>query len=169
MSVNRVIIVGNMGKQVFTAGSAENPIANFSVATNQRWKDKATGEMNQSTEWHRLVAFGRDAKYVSAYAGEGGRLVHIEGRLQTRKFTPAGGVEKSATEIVVEAFQFLDRAVREGAPASDSRTERAPAAAAAVAPSVAAQERAPLIPPAAPPILTPAAQAVAALDNDIPF
>lgn len=159
MSVNRVIIVGNMGKQVFTAGSAETPIANFSVATNQRWKDKASGEMKESTEWHRVVAFGREAKYASAYAGEGGRLVHIEGRLQTRKFTPAGGVEKSVTEIVVEDFQFLDRAVRDGAHPAPARAESPPAV--QVPPPAAA--------PLDPKPQTPAAQAVAALDDEIPF
>lgn len=153
MSVNRVIVVGNMGKQVFSGGSPDNPIANFSVATSESWKDKATGEKKELTEWHRVVAFGRDAKFVSSYAEGGGRLVHVEGRLKTRKFSPKdGGPEKSLTEIVVESFQFLDRPARDGSKAAPLDRAHAPQPAAPQAQS-----------PAQAPAQT------AALDDDIPF
>lgn len=106
-SVNKVILVGNVGKdpevRYMTSGDA---IANFTLATTDRYKDKASGEMQESTEWHRCSAFGRLAEIVNEYVKKGSPLV-IEGSLRTRKWKDQAGVERYTTEIRVAEMQLL--------------------------------------------------------------
>jgi len=104
MSVNKVIIVGLVGNQPdirTTEGGKE--IANFSVATSEKWTEKATGEKKEKTEWSRVVAFGNIAGIVKNYVKKGSK-VYLEGSLQTRKWTDKDGVERYTTEIVLQGF-----------------------------------------------------------------
>ncbi|MDC8758085.1 single-stranded DNA-binding protein [Janthinobacterium fluminis] len=106
-SVNKVIIVGNLGRdpeiRYMPSGDA---IANIAVATSYRSKDRNTGEQKETTEWHRISFFGRLAEIAGQYLKKGSS-VYVEGRLQTRKYTDKDGVEKYATDIVAEQMQML--------------------------------------------------------------
>lgn len=106
-SVNKAIIVGHLGRDPdvrYTPGG--EAIANISVATSYRYKDRNTGEQKEDTEWHRICFFGRLAEIVGQYLKKGSSA-YIEGRLRTRKYTDKDGVEKYATEIVGENLQML--------------------------------------------------------------
>ncbi|MBU3559889.1 single-stranded DNA-binding protein [Polynucleobacter sp. Nonnen-W13] len=106
-SVNKVIIVGNVGRDPETrympSGDA---VTNISVATSDRYKDKQSGEMKETTEWHRVAFFGKLAEIAGQYLKKGSQ-VYVEGRLRTRKWTDASGQEKYSTEIVAETMQML--------------------------------------------------------------
>ena len=106
-SVNKVIIVGNLGRDPETrympSGDA---ITNVAVATTDKWKDKATGEQKEATEWHRISFFGKLAEIAGQYLKKGSQ-VYIEGKLRTRKYTDKDGVEKYSTEIVADTMQML--------------------------------------------------------------
>jgi single-strand DNA-binding protein len=106
-SVNKVIIVGNLGRdpemRYMPSGDA---IANVAVATSYKSKDRNTGEQKETTEWHRISFFGKMAEVVGQYLKKGSS-VYVEGRLQTRKWTDKDGVERYTTEIVAENMQML--------------------------------------------------------------
>jgi single-strand DNA-binding protein len=106
-SVNKVIIVGNLGKdpevRYMPSGSA---ICNITVATSRQWKNKDSGERQEETEWHRIALFDRLAEIAGEYLKKG-KSVYIEGRLKTRKYTDKDGVEKYTTEIVASEMQLL--------------------------------------------------------------
>jgi single-strand DNA-binding protein len=106
-SVNKVIIVGNLGRdpemRSFPNG---DQVANVTVATTDRWKDKQTGEMREATEWHRVVFNGRLAEIAGQYLRKGSQ-VYVEGSLRTRKWTDQSGVEKYSTEIRADQMQML--------------------------------------------------------------
>ena len=110
--VNKVIIVGNLGKdpevRFMPNGGA---VANITVATSDSWKDKQTGEQKEKTEWHRVVMFGKLAEIAGEYLKKGSK-VYLEGSLQTRKWTNQQGQEQYTTEIVLQGFngvmQMLD-------------------------------------------------------------
>ncbi len=106
-SVNKVIIVGNLGKdpevRYMPSGSA---ICSVSVATTRQWKDKTSGDKQEETEWHRITFFDRMAEIAGEYLKKG-RSVYVEGRLKTRKYTDKDGVEKYTTEIVATEMQLL--------------------------------------------------------------
>jgi single-strand DNA-binding protein len=106
-SVNKVIIVGNLGRdpeiRYMPSGDA---IANIAVATSYKSKDRNTGEQKEQTEWHRISFFGRLAEVVGQYLKKGSS-VYVEGRLQTRKYTDKDGVDKYATDIIAEQMQML--------------------------------------------------------------
>jgi single-strand DNA-binding protein len=104
-SVNKVILVGNLGKDPEIRRTQDGrPIANLSIATSDTWRDKATGERKEKTEWHRVVIFSEPlCKIVEQYLKKGAK-VYIEGALQTRKWTDAAGVEKYSTEVVLQGF-----------------------------------------------------------------
>jgi single-strand DNA-binding protein len=112
MSVNKVIIVGNLGKdpevRFMPNGGA---VANITVATSDTWKDKQTGEQKEKTEWHRVVMFGKLAEIAGEYLKKGSK-VYLEGSLQTRKWTNQQGQDQYTTEIVLQGFngvmQMLD-------------------------------------------------------------
>jgi single-strand DNA-binding protein len=105
-SVNKVILIGNLGRDPetrYTTGG--DAVTNLNIATSETWKDKA-GEKQEKTEWHRVVLFGRQAEIAGEYLKKG-RSVYIEGRLQTKKYTDKDGVEKYSTEIVGDRMQLL--------------------------------------------------------------
>jgi single-strand DNA-binding protein len=116
-SVNKVILIGNLGRDPetrYTTGG--DAVTNLNIATTETWKDKS-GEKQEKTEWHRVVLFGRQAEVAGEYLKKG-RPVYIEGRLQTRKYTDKDGVEKYATEIVADRMQLLGG--REGGSGGDT-------------------------------------------------
>ena len=104
-SVNKVILVGNLGKDPEIRRTQDGrPIANLSVATSDTWRDKATGERKEKNEWHRVVIFSEGlAKVAEQYLKKGAK-VYIEGQLQTRKWTDQSGAEKYTTEVVLQGF-----------------------------------------------------------------
>ena len=105
-SVNKVILIGNLGRDPetrYTTGG--DAVTQLNIATTETWKDK-NGEKQEKTEWHRVVLFGRQAEVAGEYLKKG-RSVHIEGRLQTRKYTDKEGVEKYTTEVVGDRMQLL--------------------------------------------------------------
>src|ERR671921_1680920 len=116
-SVNKVILVGNLGKdpEVRRLGSGE-PVVNLSLATSESWKDKATGERKEKTEWHRVVIFNENLARVAEQYLRKGSKVYLEGQLQTRKWQDQSGQDKYSTEVVLQRFRgelvLLDR--REG-------------------------------------------------------
>ena len=104
-SVNKVILVGNLGKDPEIRRTQDGrPIANLSVATSESWRDKATGERKEKTEWHRVVIFSEGLCKIAEQYLKKGAKVYIEGQLQTRKWTDQSGVEKYSTEVVLQNF-----------------------------------------------------------------
>ncbi|MCP4300360.1 MAG: single-stranded DNA-binding protein [Gammaproteobacteria bacterium] len=105
--VNKVIIVGNLGQDPETrympSGSA---VTNFTVATNESWKDKQTGEQKDRTEWHRVAMFNRLAEIAAEYLRKGSQ-VYIEGKLRTRKWQGKDGNDRYTTEIIADEMQML--------------------------------------------------------------
>src|SRR5215475_9759370 len=104
-SVNKVILIGNLGADPEVRRTQDGrPIVNLRVATSDTWRDKATGERRERTEWHRVVIFSEGlAKVAEQYLKKGSK-VYIEGQLQTRKWTDQSGVEKYSTEVVLQGF-----------------------------------------------------------------
>lgn len=109
MNLNKVLIIGNLTRdpEARTTTGGQN-VASFSVATSRRWKDKATGEPKEQTEFHNLVAWGRLAEIVSQYLHKGSK-VYVEGRLQTRSWEDQTGTKKYRTEVIAENLIMLDR------------------------------------------------------------
>lgn len=104
-SVNKVILVGNLGRdpEIRTLNNGER-VANLSIATSETWRDKASGERKEKTEWHRVVVFNDSlAKICENYLRKGSK-VYLEGSLQTRKWTDQSGQEKYSTEVVLQRF-----------------------------------------------------------------
>jgi single-strand DNA-binding protein len=103
-SINKAILVGNVGKdpECGTAPNSGNRFANFSIATGEKWTDKATGEKREKTEWHRIVVWGPLAEVVEKYVRKGSRL-YVEGRIVTREYEKDGS-KRYATEIVLQGF-----------------------------------------------------------------
>ncbi len=105
-SVNKVVLIGNLGRDPevrrLTSG---DPVVNLSIATSESWRDKASGERKEKTEWHRVVIFNENlAKVAEQYLKKGSK-VYLEGQLQTRKYTDKDGTEKYSTEIVLQRFR----------------------------------------------------------------
>ena len=111
-SVNKVIIVGNLGKdpetRTFPSGGR---VTNVTIATSERWKDKNSGEMKELTEWHRVVFNDRLAEIAGEYLRKGSQ-VYVEGSIRTRKYTDKDGVERYTTEIRADEMKMLGK--REG-------------------------------------------------------
>jgi single-strand DNA-binding protein len=105
-SVNKVILVGNLGRdpEVRRTNNGD-PIVNLRIATSETWKDKATGERKEKTEWHSVVIFNENLGRVAEQYLKKGSKVYIEGQLQTRKWTDQQGIEKYTTEIVLQRFR----------------------------------------------------------------
>jgi len=105
--INKVILVGNLGQDPETrympSGSA---VTNFTVATNESWKDKQTGEQKERTEWHRVAMFNRLAEIAAEYLRKGSQ-VYIEGKLRTRKWQDKDGQDRYTTEIIADEMQML--------------------------------------------------------------
>lgn len=106
-SVNKVIIVGNLGRDPETRYAPNgDAICNITVATTDSWKDKQTGEKKEQTEWHRIVFYGRLAEVVDQYLSKGS-AVYVEGSLRTRKWQDKDGKDRYTTEIRAENLQML--------------------------------------------------------------
>ena len=161
-SVNKVILIGNLGKdpeiRYAPSGSA---ICNITVATSRVSKDKTSGEKQEQTEWHRVVMFDRLAEIAGEYLKKG-KSVYIEGRLQTRKWTDKEGVEKYSTEIIAQEMTMLGgREGGGGGGGSDTDMGSAPASSPRSAP-----------PARTAPAAKPAAKSSTGfddMDDDIPF
>ena len=185
-SVNKVILVGNLGRdpemRTFPSG---DQVANVTIATTDRWRDKNTGENREATEWHRVVFNGRLAEIVGQYLRKGSQ-VYVEGSIRTRKWTdPQSGQERYATEIRADSMQMLGgRAGQGGQGGSGGYAQddsgfgsSAPAAGgyAPAAPRASAPRPAPMAAPAAAPapMAPPAPQPASGFndfgDDDIPF
>jgi len=105
-SVNRVILIGNLGRDPETRNlNGSDAIASFSIATTDNWKDK-NGQKQERTEWHRISAFGKLAEIAGQYLKKGSS-VYVEGRLQTRKWQDKEGNERNTTEVVIDRLQML--------------------------------------------------------------
>jgi single-strand DNA-binding protein len=105
-SVNKVILVGNLGRDPEIRSTQDGTkVANLSLATSESWRDKSTGERKERTEWHRIVVFNeRLVDVIEKYVKKGSKL-YIEGALQTRKWTDNAGAEKYTTEVVLQRFR----------------------------------------------------------------
>lgn len=172
-SVNKVILVGNLGKdpEVRTFPSGDR-VANITIATSSKYKNRA-GEMVEETEWHRVAFFGRLAEVVEQYLRKGSQ-VYVEGRIKTNKYTDKDGIEKYATEIRADQMQMLGSRQGMGAPSGDddgydsgqSNSYARPAPAAR--PSPAPMRPAPMAAPA-PAASTRPSSSFDDMDDDIPF
>ena len=119
-SVNKAILVGNLGRDPESRYGADgSAIVNVSLATTDTWRDKASGEKKEATEWHRLVFFGKLAEIAGQYLKKGSQ-VYIEGRIRTRKWQDKEGQERQTTEIVVEEMKMLGSRQGQGDPSYDS-------------------------------------------------
>jgi single-strand DNA-binding protein len=124
-SVNKVILVGNLGKdpEVRRLNSGE-PVVNLRIATSENWRDKATGERRERTEWHNVVIFNENLARVAEQYLKKGSKVYIEGQLQTRKWQDQSGQDKYTTEVVLQRYRgelaLLDRAGGGGEGAFDN-------------------------------------------------
>ncbi|MDQ9171009.1 single-stranded DNA-binding protein [Oxalobacteraceae bacterium R-40] len=154
-SINKVIIVGNLGRDPETrympSGDA---MTNIAIATTDKWKDKASGEQKEATEWHRVAMFGKLAEIAGQYLKKGSQ-VYIEGKLRTRKWQDKDGVEKYTTEIIADTMQMLGS--RQGMGGGASMDE-------GYSPAPAARQNSGAARPAAKP-----APNFSDMDDDIPF
>src|SRR4051812_12029293 len=104
-SVNKAIILGNLGKDPEVRRTQSGtPVVTLSIATSESWRDKATGERKEKSEWHRVVVFSEGLCKVAEQYLKKGSKVYVEGAIQTRKWTDQSGVEKYSTEIVLQGF-----------------------------------------------------------------
>lgn len=105
-SVNKVILVGNLGRDPETRRlSSGDPVVNLRIATSESWKDKMSGERKEKTEWHSVVIYNENLARVAEQYLRKGSKVYIEGQLQTRKWADQSGVEKYTTEVVLQRFR----------------------------------------------------------------
>ena len=105
-SVNKVILIGNLGRDPEVRHTNDGvPIVNMSLATSESWRDRASGERRERTEWHRVVIFNEKLGEIAQKYLRKGSKVYLEGQLQTRKWTDQSGVEKYSTEIVLNRFR----------------------------------------------------------------
>jgi len=117
--INKVILVGNLGADPDIRQSGNgNVVANLNIATGEAWKDQQ-GQLQERTEWHRVVMFGRTAEIARDYLRKGSKL-YLEGKLQTRKWQDKNGQDRYTTEIVAHEFQMLDRRPGESSPDAPS-------------------------------------------------
>ncbi len=162
-SVNKVILVGNLGRDPEVRYTPEgSAICNVSIATTSNWKDKATGERREETEWHRVVFYNRLAEIAGEYLRKG-RPVYVEGRLKTRKWQNKEGVDQYTTEIVADQMQMLGgRGEMGDAGAGGGFDAPGAGAAPATRPARAPQAQRPAAPAAG-------GANLADMDDDIPF
>jgi single-strand DNA-binding protein len=128
-SINKVILIGNLGKDPETRYTPDGAaITNITLATTDTWKDKTSGEKKEATEWHRVSFFGRLAEIAGQYLKKG-RPVYIEGRIRTRKWQDKEGQDRYTTEIIAEEMKMLGSREGMGAPGADDEGggSRAPA------------------------------------------
>lgn len=137
--VNKVILIGNLGAdpevRYMPSGGA---VANVSIATSESWKDKKTGEMQERTEWHRVVFYNRLAEIVGEYLKKGSKI-YVEGRIRTRKWEDKDGKDRYTTEINADSMQMLDGRSG-GAPSFDNSSSSSRAPAKQAAPAAASED-----------------------------
>lgn len=109
-TINKVILIGNLGQDPEVRYTPNGlAVANLGIATTESWKDKQSGELQERTEWHRIVLYGRTAEIAGEYLRKGSK-VYVEGRLQTRKWQDkTTGQDRYTTEVVADSLQMLDR------------------------------------------------------------
>ena len=156
-SVNKVILIGNLGRDPETRYTADGAaVTNITIATSDRWKDKASGEMKEATEWHKIAFFGRLAEIAGEYLKKG-RPVYVEGKLRTRKWQDKDGQDRYTTEVIGDVMQMLgSREGMGGGTGGDfdaGEDARAPARSSSASSSRSAKP----------------APSVAEMDDDIPF
>lgn len=104
--VNKAILIGHLGRDPEIRRTANgDPVANFSLATSESWRDKASGERKERTEWHRVVIFNTGLAEVAEKYLKKGSKVYVEGAMQTRKWTDKNGIERDTTEVVLQKFR----------------------------------------------------------------
>jgi single-strand DNA-binding protein len=119
-SVNKVILIGNLGADPEVRHTQDGrPVVNLRLATSENWRDKATGERRERTEWHRVVIFNENLCRVAEQYLKKGSKVYLEGQLQTRKYTDQQGVEKFSTEVVLQQFRG-ELTMLDGRPSADA-------------------------------------------------
>ena len=166
-SVNKVIIVGNLGRDPETRSFPNgDQVANVTIATTDRYKDKTSGEMKEITEWHRVSFFGRLAEIAGQYLRKGSQ-VYVEGSLRTRKWTDKDGIEKYSTEIRADSMQMLGSRQGMGGAGAGSDDGGGGYEAPARAPAARAPNATPRQSPTAAP--AKAASGFDDMDDDIPF
>ena len=133
--INKVILVGTLGADPDTRYTPSNAaVTNLSLATNESWKDKQSGEQKEKTEWHRIVMFNRLAEIASEYLRKGSQI-YIEGKIQTRKWEDKEGKDRWTTEIVANEMQMLGGRSSGGNSGGASGSEFASSGSSASAPS----------------------------------
>lgn len=126
--VNKAILIGNLGGDPEVRYTPNgNAIANAVLATSSAWRDKQTGELNERTEWHRIVFFNRLAEIVKEYLHKGSK-VYIEGSIRTRKWQDKNGIDRYTTEIIANEMQMLDSRGGQQAERDDTNEEQTSAA-----------------------------------------
>ena len=106
--VNKVMLIGNLGTDAEVRYTPNgNAVANITLATSMTWRDKQSGEMQERTEWHRIVFFNRLAEIVGEYLNKGSKI-YIEGSLRTRKWQDKSGIDRYTTEIIANEMHMLD-------------------------------------------------------------
>ena len=158
-SLNKVILIGNLGRDPeIRHGGDGSRIGNLSLATSETWKDKATGERKERTEWHRIVIFNDNLVDIAEKYLRKGSKILVEGQLQTRKWTDQNGIEKYVTEVVLSRFKgeitMLDSRGGEGDAFISSSERNGPLPSGGQAPNRPMHISAPQQPP---------------VDDDIPF
>ena len=172
-SVNKVILVGNLGKdpEVRTFPNGDK-VANVTLATTDKWKDKQTNEPREATEWHRLVFNFRLAEIAEQYLRKGSQI-YVEGSLRTRKWTDKDGIEKYSTEIRVDQMQMLGSRQGLGGPSGEEDAYGAPVGNNSARPAPASRPvAAPAVRPATPAPMPAVASRTSGfddMDDDIPF
>ena len=123
-SLNKVQIIGFLGQDPemrFTTNG--DPVCNLNVATSETWKDKSTGEKRESTEWHRVVIFGKPAEVAAKYLRKGSQL-YVEGKIVSKKFTDKEGIERVSFNIQSENFKMFGKPETNSAPAKTSKPSK---------------------------------------------
>lgn len=168
-SVNKVILVGNCGRdpevRYLPSGQA---VANVSIATTSKRKDRTSGEMVEETQWHRVSFFDRLAEIVGEYVKKGSPI-YVEGRIVYRKFTNKDGVEQNATDIVANEMQLLGSRQGMGAPSGGGGDDDMGGGGGGGAPRRSAPPSRPAAPAAQRPAANKPASGFDDMDDDIPF
>lgn len=109
MNLNKVMLIGRLGQEPEAKYTPNGTaVSNFSIATSEKWKDKASGEWNEKTEWHKVVSWNKQAEFCNQYLKKGS-LIYIEGKLVTRSWDDKEGQKRYMTEVVANTVQLLDK------------------------------------------------------------
>jgi single-strand DNA-binding protein len=125
-SVNKVILLGHLGQnpdlRYTTSGEA---VVNLSLATSETWKDRATGEKREATEWHRIGVFGKPAEIAAQYLSKGSQI-YVEGKIRSKKYIDKNGVERVAFEIISDSFTMIGKAPDQATPKAAPKATKQP-------------------------------------------